>query len=394
MIQYLYNKKNMRQKRVLMISLEFPPQIGGIATFLHQLTNALDHQRTVLLAPEMEGDKEWDTTHVTYPVIRKKMLYDFFWPRWLKLFFEVRKIVKKENIELIILHHVLPVGYAAWMIKKLYGVPFIIFSHGTDVVASTSTSWKRRMVKMLLKETEQVIFNSHNLLGRLDKKLPSFHDKYSVLYPCPDAEFFTPENKEAVEDLRIKLALEGKKVVLTVGRIDNGKGFRHMAQIFPKLLEKEPDLVWIIIGDGPLQKEMYDTIRKNNLQNIVRYVGEIPHDQIKKYYYLCDVFAMFSHPWNGLEEGLGLVFLEAAACGAPIVAGRSGGVVEAVLDGETGIIVDVLEKTEEAGDTILKLIEDKELAQKLGNAGQERMKKSFIWEYQLKVLDKWLLSDD
>jgi len=385
----------MRQKRVLMITLEFPPQIGGIATFLHQLTNALDHEQTILLAPSMKGDEEWDIEHVTYPIVRKKLLFPkILWPRWLRLFFHVRKIVKENNIELIMLHHVLPVGYVAVLIKKFFGIPFIIFSHGTDVVAGTRTAWKRSMVKMVVRQSEQVIFNSNNLMGRLNDKLPQFNSKYSVLYPCPDSEFFTPANTEEVEDLRVKLALEGKKVVLSVGRIDEGKGFTHLVRIFPKLLEQEPNLVWIIIGDGPKQKEMYSEIRKNNLQNIVRYVGEIPHDEIKKYYYLCDVFALFTHPDNGMEEGLGLVFLEAAACGAPIVAGRSGGVIEAVLHTQTGIIFDVYQNMAEGANAIIQMIQNPEYAKQLGDAGQARIKATFIWEHQLKVLDQWLLIKD
>lgn len=384
----------MRQKRVLMITLEFPPQIGGIATFLHQLTNALDHELTVLLAPAMNGDKEWDERHVTYPVIRKKLLFPkIVWPRWIKLFFIVRKIVKEQNIELIMLHHVLPVGYVALLIKKLLGVPYIIFSHGTDVVAGTRTGWKKNMTKMVVEGSEQVIFNSNNLMGRLNDKLPEFSDKYSVLYPCPDKEFFTPANQEEVEDLRVKLALEGKKVVLSVGRIDDGKGFTHLVRLFPKLLQQEPNLVWIIIGDGPKQKAMYAEIRKNNLQNIVRYVGEIPHDDIKKYYYLCDVFALFTHPDNGLEEGLGLVFLEAAACGVPTVAGRSGGVIEAVLHGETGVVVDIYQNLEVAGNEIIKMIQDPNYAKQLGDNAQKRIQSTFIWENQLKVLDQWLITD-
>lgn len=378
-----------------MITLEYPPQIGGIATFCHQLAGAFDPHETILLAPKMKGDIEWDKENVDYLVIRKNLFFPkFIWPRWLKMYFIVRKIVKEYDLELIMLHHVLPVGYIGKLIKKKFGIPFIIFSHGTDIVAATVTSWKKRMATMVIEKSEQIIFNSNNLMERLLRVLPKYKNISSVMYPCPDADFFTPAPNSDIQKLRDELALEGKQVILSMGRIDDGKGFPHMVRILPKVLEKVPHLVWVIIGEGPKQKEMYDEIRKYNLQNVVRYVGMIPHEQIKKYYYLADVFALFTHPDGGKEEGLGLVFLEAAACGLPVVAGLSGGVVEAVLEGETGVIIDIRQNLPGAGNAIVKFLKDKDFSMRMGNAGQKRMKSTFVWEYQTKVLNKWLQKEE
>jgi phosphatidylinositol alpha-1,6-mannosyltransferase len=384
-------QQNKYMKKILVITLEFPNQIGGIATFVHQLSNAFDPSQVVVLAPEMAGGAEWDKSNAKYKILRKHLLFPkLIWPRWLKLFFIARKIIKNEKIELILIHHILPVGYVGWIITKLYKIPYIIFSHGTDILAGTSTKWKKKMMKIVMRSSEQLIFNSESLKRRLLMALPEFEQKSSVMYPCPEEEFFYPANEEEVKKLRSRLALEGKKVILSVSRIDDGKGFPHLVRILPKVLEQIANLVWVIIGDGPKKDEVYKEIQELNLQNVVRYIGEMPHDELKKYYYLADLFVLLTHPDNGKEEGLGLVFLEASACGLPIIAGRSGGVEEAVIHSHTGVIVDVRQNPQSVSEAIVTLLQNKEFASKLGQNAQDRIKSDFLWKNQIKVLDKWL----
>lgn len=378
-------------KKTLIITLEHPPQIGGIATFVHQLANALPHDKTVVLAPHMVDEAQWDAT-VLYRIIREHLFFPpFIWPRWLRMFFLVRRIVKAEGIELIMVHHALPVGYIAYLFKKLMGIPYIVFSHGTDVLANTRSSWKKDMSRMVLGGCEQLLFNSESLKRRLLEALPEFAAKSTVLYPCPDEDFFSPANQEDVELLRHQLALEGKQVILSIARLDDGKGFPHLVKIMPEVLKRVPNLVWVVIGNGPKRDSIYEDIRKNNLQNVVRYMGDVPHKDIKKYYYLADIFVLFTHPEpDGREEGLGLVFLEAAACGKAVIAGKSGGVEEAVLHGQTGLVVDVYGDLAGAGQAIVDLIKDPAYAKQLGDAAQARIRSQFVWDTQLKVLDRWL----
>ncbi|MDP2693015.1 MAG: glycosyltransferase family 4 protein [bacterium] len=385
-------------KKTLIISLEFPPYVGGVATYVHDLADALDPERTVVLAdlgenkgPTREKREVWDKEK-KYKIVRKRLLFPkFIWPRWTRLIWHVWRIVRKEKIEVIFVQHVLPVGYAGIVMKKLFKIPFLLFSHGTDLIAGTATVWKRVMVTKVSNHADQIIFNSYSLQSRYLRVLPQFENKSFVLYPCPEPKFLEPPSRASIDNLRKQYALEGKQTLLSVSRLDEGKGFLHMIRYMSKILEQVPNLVWFIIGGGIKSDEIVKSIRKHNLQNIVRFVGEIPHEALHPYYYTADIFVLLTHPDEGREEGLGLVFLEASAAGLPIIAGRSGGVPEAVLDGRTGLIVEATNE-KQVVDATLKLLREKAYGKQLGKAAKERMIDDFQWHNQIKLLDPWILT--
>lgn len=376
-------------KKTLVISLEYPPQVGGIATFVDALSSALDPEKTVVLAPPHKEAKEWDE-QMYYKVIRRPFYYKLWWPHWLKLYFEVKKIVKQEKIELIMLHHILPVGYVAYMIKKKLNIPYIIFSHGTDIAFAAANKSKRKKAHIVAREALQIITNSESLKKRTIEAFPDIADKTTVLYPCPDEDFMTPPPVDELDKMRESLALEGKKVILTVSRLAEGKGFPLLIRVMSEIFKSVPHLVWIIVGDGPKKNGIIEDIRQHNLQNVVRFIGEVPHSSLKHYYSLADLFILLTHPDpKGTEEGLGMVFLEASAVGLPIIAGRSGGVEEAVLHGKTGLVVDAYQGVEVVG-AVSRLLNDRPFALELGKNAQERMKREFNWYEQLKKIVAWI----
>lgn len=377
-------------KKTLIVTLEYPPQIGGIATYVHDLADALDPKQTIVLAPWHAESAAGDSQR-KYRVVRKKLLFPFFiWPRWIRLCWIVWRLVKKEGIERIMIHHVLPAGYAGVVTKLFKKVPFLLFSHGTDLIVGTNTAWKRGMVARVARRAEQIIFNSESLKHRFLRVLPQFEHISMVLYPCPEVTFLAPPPEQELQTLREQYALEGKRVLLSISRLDEGKGFPHLIRIMPELVKYYPDLVWLILGDGPKWKETLEMIYKNELQNVIRYVGLVPHETLKPYYYLADVFALLTHPDEGKEEGLGLVFLEAAAAGLPVVAGKSGGVEEAVIHGQTGLVFDVHQQLPDITKALIELLGNKEYAKQLGKTAQNRIQKDFQWSHQIERLKQWI----
>lgn len=377
-------------KKTLIITLEFPPQIGGIASYTSQMADTFDSGKIVVLAPSHKDAKNFDKD-LKYKVIRKNLFFPkFVWPRWLKLLFHAWRIVKREGIEVILVHHILPVGYVAWLLRFFTKTPYLIFSHGTDLLLSTRNKWKKMMTVLICNEAAQIIFNSDSLQRRFLEILPDFEHKSIILYPCPDDIFFSSPAPEKLDELRAQLALRGKRIMLSVSRLGDGKGFPHLMRLMPKLLEKVPNLVWLVVGDGPKRDMLIKQMQKNNLQNAVRFIGAAQHQDLAGYYHLAELFVLLTHPdvTRG-EEGLGLVFLEASAAGLPIVAGKSGGVEEAVLHAQTGLVVDTYQDVQVVG-AISQLVENSDYAARLGSAARQRVRADFQWEHQLSRLNPWL----
>lgn len=376
-------------KKTLIITVEFPPTVGGISTYVEDMARVLDPTNVVVLAPSDAKAKEKDV-EVLYKIIRTRFyLPPFLWPRWLALLIHTRRIVKEERIERILVHHALPVGYVAWCMKKLFHIPYLIFSHGTDLLMATKTQWKKKRMAGVCADAEHIIFNSKSLEKRFLEAFPESKGKTLVLYPCPEYDLLQPTSQEDLNPLRHQFALEGKKVVLSVSRLDDGKGFERLIPIVAEVLRYVPNLVWIIVGDGPKRQSIIEEIQKKYLQNVVRFMGAVPHRDLKPYYYLADVFVLLTHPYKGKEEGLGLVFLEASATGRAIVAGRSGGVEEAVVHGETGLVVDSGNVTE-ATQAIVSLLTDTSRAEQLGREAKKYIQEHFLWEEQIRKLDPWI----
>lgn len=377
-------------KKTLIISLEYPPQVGGIATYVHALAQALPAEHTIVLAPPMAESEAWDKAQ-KYRVIRAPFLYPaFVWPRWWRLWREVKIIIKQAKIERILVHHVLPVGYVAQLAARWYKIKFAVFSHGTDIALATRTKWKLKRLRQVLRKADAVVFNSQSLMARALALVPEFKIKSGVIYPCPDEVFYTPPPDVDLEKIRAKFALEGKRVLLTVARLVDGKGFPHLIPILETVLKDNPNVVWIIVGSGPKTAEVVTLIQKHGLQNSVRFVGEVAHTDLNLYYHLADIFMLLTHPDNGQEEGLGLVFLEAAAAGLPVIAGKSGGVEEGVKHNQTGFIFDVFNQKADISAAIVSLLQDPALCIQLGQAGQARMHAEFNWPHQLSGLRAWL----
>lgn len=377
-------------KRILIITLEHPPQIGGIASYVHQSACALAKKATVFVYAPVNGNtKEYDAS-LPYTIIRMKPLAPaYIWPRWLRLLVQIKSIVTQHKIQCIFLHHILPVGYVAWIIKKIYKIPYVIFSHGTDVLLATKK--KKKKTTIVASAADAIVFNSKSLQERFLAVLPVFKEKSIIVYPCPDDIFYEYQDLQVIKKIQSQYALEGKKVLISVGRFELGKGFEHIISILPFLLEKIPNIVWILIGSGTQQSQFMKKIQEQKLQNIVRFLGEVPHNDIPPFLAASDAFVLLTHPYNGAEEGIGLVFLEAQAAKIPVIAGKSGGVEEAVLHEQTGLVVDVTtQHGQNVIDAIVRVLTDDAYAETLATNGQNRMRQEFDWNEQLKKLGPWL----
>ena len=369
--------------KTLIITLEYPPQIGGVASYTYNLAKNMPAADTVVYTTKVAGGADFDKKN-PWKVVRGKPFSLFLWPRWGKMLGDIWGLVEKENIKQIYVHHALPVGYVAYLLKKFKKIPYTLFFHGTDLDLGIKN--KKNKLKKICLAAEKIVVNSNFLKNKFLSAFDDLKKEVSVVHPCPNDIFLQTVPETELKKLKSQLALEGKSVIITVARMTEGKGYPHLIRFLPKILEKVPNLVWLIVGDGPKKDEVITSIQKNYLQNVTRFVGKLPYTELPKYYQLADLFVLLTHPdESSSEEAWGTAFVEAAASGLPVVAGRAGGVEEAVENMKTGLVVDVYQD-QGIISAVTELLRNRDYAKQMGQTGKERVIREFNWPEQLKKL--------
>jgi phosphatidylinositol alpha-1,6-mannosyltransferase len=213
-------------------------------------------------------------------------------------------------------------------------------------------------------------------------------EKMVKIAPGIDVEHFSPQDST---QLRRDLKLDDKRVIVSVGRLVHRKGQDHLIQSLPEILRSVPNAHVLMVGQGPYLSHLKKLVEELNVVDHVSFIGRIQYAQLPQYICAGDIFAMPSRSrFFGLEvEGLGIVYLEASACGLPVIAGSSGGAPDAVVDGVTGIVVDGESDTAIA-QAAIKLLKDLDGAKTMGLAGREWIIKNWRWEIWSERFNKLL----
>jgi phosphatidylinositol alpha-1,6-mannosyltransferase len=213
--------------------------------------------------------------------------------------------------------------------------------------------------------------------------------KMVKIAPGIDVDHFSPQDST---QLRKELKIVDKRVIVSVGRLVHRKGQDHLIQAMPEILKRVPDAHILMVGQGPYLSHLKKLVQELNLVDHVSFIGRIQYAQLPQYICAGDIFAMPSRSrFFGLEvEGLGIVYLEASACGLPVIAGSSGGAPDAVLAGVTGIVVDG-ENNQEIAAGAIKLLQDLPASKAMGLAGREWIIENWRWEIWADRFNKLLL---
>ncbi|MEK7159558.1 MAG: glycosyltransferase family 4 protein [Patescibacteria group bacterium] len=376
--------------KTLLATIDFPPQFGGVANYWANLIRFLDKERIVVLAPEYDNSLDFDIEQ-NYLVCRQNLISKktWLWPKWLPLLLEMYRVVRSEKIQKIIVTQVLPVGTAAYLINKALGVPYVVSLHGLELALSKQDRWKHWLVKKILQSAEHLIVNSEftrNLLINFDERVLN---KTIVVYPCPNVNF------EICAEEKIKTFLEknnlvNKKIILTIGRLIERKGQDMVIDAMLKILEKVPDAVYLIVGQGERLNFLREKVKALGLVNNVKFFVDTLDSELPMFYHLSKLFIMPCRELvNGDVEGFGIVFLEANVYGKPVIAGKSGGAIEAVEHEVSGLLVDP-KNIDKIAQAMILLLENEDYANKLGEAGRRRVEEKFNWQTQAKKLNQIL----
>jgi phosphatidyl-myo-inositol dimannoside synthase len=265
----------------------------------------------------------------------------------------------------------LPEGFAALLASTTSrSLPFVVWVHGEEVNSALQSREHTLLMRVVHRRARLLLANSRNTLDVLTASGVRA-DKVRVVYPGVDTERFANARP-------IRPTGDGP-VLLTVGRLQRRKGHDLVLQALPALRRRHQALRYVIVGDGEERGRLEQMVRDLGITEMVTFAGEVPLSDLPGYFAGCDVFVMPNRVHHGDFEGFGIVFLEAAAAGRPVVGGRSGGVPEAIAEGESGLLV-TGDDAGELASTLEGLLADAAFRQRLGCAGRERVHSRFTWQ--------------
>ena len=368
--------------KVLLLSENFPPVKGGSAVWLENLYRRIREHDVQVAAGECSGHDEYDREFEgTIERVRMTMsdrdpLSPSSWGTYLRIFARVAWTSWRASVNQVHCGKVLPEGFVALALKWTLGLPYVVFCHGEEVTTTFTSRRYRFLVPLIYRQASIVIANASNT-ERLLKDIGVAEERIRVLKPSVEADQFR-ERADLAQRIRAQHGLGDGPVLVTVGRLQLRKGHDVVIRAMNRILDSFPGTRYLIAGDGEERARLEDLVRREGLEENVVFAGLVPDEDLPGYYAAADVFLMPNRDVGADFEGFGIVFLEAAAAGKPVIGGNSGGAREAVVDGETGLLVDG-SRVEEVAAAVLRLLGSPDEAERLARAAEERVRTEFSY---------------
>nr|ADK54841.1 glycosyltransferase [uncultured soil bacterium] len=358
----------------LVITNDFPPRQGGIETFVHAMATRMPDDDVVVYTSREPGDTAYDAT-LPFPVVRDSSSMLLPTGRVTRKAIE---IARAHGCDRVWFGAAAPLALMAPALRRSGVRRMVATTHGHEIWWAR-TPGARQLMRRIGSGVDVVTYLGQYTRARIEPALGP-RARMSRLVPGVDAEVYRPGADEgAVARLRAELGLDGKRVILSVSRLVPRKGQDMLIRAMPLVQQEVPDAVLLVVGQGPNEARLRKLARRH-AEGSVRFVGGLSHVETPPYYAAADVFAMPCRSRKaGLEaEGLGIVFLEAAASGLPVVVGRSGGAPDTVLDGRTGRVVDGTDPAATAG-ALTRILLDPDRAD-MGAAARRWAMESWSWD--------------
>jgi phosphatidylinositol alpha-1,6-mannosyltransferase len=367
--------------RTLVVTNDFPPRVGGIQRTLESLCRELPPERVSVVAPSCEGSEASDQA-APFEVIRERRR--FVWPSP-GVARRLEAEIARSGAEVVLFGDAFPLALMGSRLASR-GTPSVVLAHGFDYWLST-VPVAHAVMKRMTSPASRVAGCSEFISRRVRTAVPR-HVPVSVLHPGADVERFRPDLPTA--DIRERHGSGDRPLIVCVSRLVPRKGQDVLIRAMRSIQRRVPEAGLLIVGSGPYEATLRG-LAEHAPTRSVTFVGEVPEHDLPRYYAAGDVFAMPCRTrLAGLEvEGWGNVFIEAAACGRPVVVGDSGGAREALVHGETGLLVDGAD-VEGVADAVATLLEDPAYAQRLGKAGRARVEREHTWSRVAERLAGWL----
>jgi len=373
-------RKSAPGPQALLVALDFPPSRGGIQTMLHALCCHARALNITALVPANADARAFDARQ-EYPIIRvglPGLRPAAYLPQ---LLLHACRLTTVQRFDLLLLGHPMTLPIAMGLRRVGRRMPAAVFVYGSDV----SVGWSRRLARLFLKQAGAVIAISHATKAHA-VRLGAEPSRIMVTPMGVDERHLQPARGQ----LPAAWGLLGRRVILTVARLDQWrKGHDTVLAALPAVIERVPEVCYVVAGSGPLQPALEARAKNLKVADHCLFIGPVSNEQLSALYQVADVFVMPSRRDKHGQEGFGLVYLEANGHGKPVIAGRVPGADEAVIDGETGLLVDPTQP-DAVAQAITRLLLDEPLRRRLGDTGRERAEQ-LTWPKVVQSIEQHLV---
>lgn len=370
----------------LLLAYDFPPIGGGIARWMGELARQYPDRSLVVSTGTEAGSDEADALlpvvvdRVGVPARRLRTVTGLV--RWS---LRTEKLAREHGIDFSWCGNLRPAAYPARWLKRRKEVPYGVILHGGDLLtlqaqAERSTR-KRRVGKQLLGDAGILVTNSGytrelalRTLAGLDLEVdPS---RVVVVPLGTDPLKFRPDVDPGIAQKHF--GLENGRWLLTVARLTPHKGIDTALRAFARLAPDFPDLRYAIAGQGEDGERLQRLAAELGVADRVRWLGAVTDEVLPSLYRNASIYLGLSRREGVDVEGFGISLVEASGSGVPVIGGRSGGIPDAVREGETGLLVSPTE-VDEAVTAVTVLLEDTAIAHRLANGGRQAVEQFYNW---------------
>ncbi|MGW1212952.1 glycosyltransferase family 4 protein [Streptomyces sp. NPDC002499] len=378
--------------KTLIVTNDFPPRPGGIQAFLHNMALRLDPERVVVYASTWKRGREGVEATAAFDaeqpftVVRDRTTMLLPTPGATR---RAVGLLREHGCTSVWFGAAAPLGLMAPALRRAGAERLVATTHGHEAGWAQLPA-ARQLLRRIGESTDTITFLGEYTRSRIATALtPEAAARMVQLPPGVDEKTFHPGSGGA--EVRARLGLTERPVVVCVSRLVPRKGQDTLIRALPRILAAEPDTVLLVVGGGPYEKDLRTLAHETGVADSVRFTGAVPWSELPAHYGAGDVFAMPCRTRRGgLDvEGLGIVYLEASATGLPVVAGDSGGAPDAVLDGETGWVVRG-DSVEETAERIVALLGDAELRRRMGERGRRWVEEKWRWDLLAEKLKELL----
>jgi len=372
----------------LLISEIFPPAVGGSGRYFWEVYRGLPRDAYLVAAAKHLDHAEFDAAefdaHAELTIQRGPLAF----PQWglrsyrgiqhyVRAFRWLSAIVRRERVSQVHAGRALPEGWLALLLNKRFGLPYLCYTHGEELSygqASRELGWMMRRVH---RSARMMVANSENTARLLQKDWQVARDKLHVLHPGTDTDRYRPAAPD--HRLRQRLGWNGRKVVLTVGRLEERKGHDQMLRALRQVRDRVPEVLYAVIGEGPQRGRLEQIVDEQDLAGHVQLLGGVDPELLVGCFQQCDLFVLPNREIDGDIEGFGIVLVEAQACGKPVVAGDSGGTVETMNAPHTGRVLDC-RGPDALAEAVIELLLDEPMRTRMGRAARRWAVEQFRWQ--------------